>query len=97
MRDLRRPLRYTFHHPHIDAIGEASLLRELRSTERVLEGQLGLYAPLFRAPYGAAFDANKADLARAGEEATLDKVTAHEQEAWSAAHRWCRAWALKSI
>ncbi len=53
---------HTFHHPHIDAIGEASLLRELRSTERVLEGQLGLYAPLFRAPYGAAFDANKADL-----------------------------------
>lgn len=50
---------HSFHHPHIDAIGEADLLRELRSTERVLEGIVGHYTPLFRAPYTAAFDARE--------------------------------------
>ena len=53
---------HTFHHPHVDQIGEAGLLRELRSTERVLEGLLGHYTPLFRAPYTAAFDARSPDL-----------------------------------
>ena len=53
---------HTFHHPHIETIGEQSFLRELRSTERVLEGQLGLYTLLFRAPYGAAFDASNPGL-----------------------------------
>ena len=53
---------HTFHHPHVDQIDEAELLRELQATERVLEGELGRYSPLFRAPYTAAFDARDPDL-----------------------------------
>ncbi|MFO0734551.1 MAG: glycosyltransferase [Labilithrix sp.] len=53
---------HSFRHPHIDQIGEDGLLLELRSTERVLEGELGHYTPFFRAPYTAAFDAAEPEL-----------------------------------
>lgn len=53
---------HSFRHPHIDRIGEDGLLRELRSTERVLEAELGHYTPFFRAPYTAAFDASEPEL-----------------------------------
>lgn len=48
---------HTYHHPHIDRVGEDALRGELLETERALEGLLGRYSPLFRAPYTARFDA----------------------------------------
>jgi peptidoglycan-N-acetylglucosamine deacetylase len=50
---------HTFHHPRLDALSADDLRRELLWTERVLEGLVGRYTPLFRAPYAAAFDARE--------------------------------------
>jgi cellulose synthase/poly-beta-1,6-N-acetylglucosamine synthase-like glycosyltransferase/peptidoglycan/xylan/chitin deacetylase (PgdA/CDA1 family)/spore germination protein YaaH len=46
---------HTFRHPHIETLSHDGLLLELRSTERAIEGILGRYSPLFRAPYTATF------------------------------------------
>jgi peptidoglycan-N-acetylglucosamine deacetylase len=52
---------HTFTHPHLDRLTPAETRVELNSTARLLEGLTGRRSPLFRAPYTANVDPERAE------------------------------------
>ncbi len=52
---------HTFNHPHMDKLTPAEQVVELNATQRLLEGLTGSRSPLFRAPYTANVDPNRAE------------------------------------
>ncbi|MET0286636.1 MAG: glycosyltransferase [Polyangiales bacterium] len=52
---------HTFNHPHLDKMTPAEQRVELNTTARLLEGLVGRRTPLFRAPYTANVDPERAE------------------------------------